>query len=155
MTSDYLEKRRRNRVRKELRLRKPYLMGPQLDQEVDRIMGIADSGRMDWAMAKKTEILDHAEPEDVTEEEIRAIAKEFGVRPYLLYWLFMNKVTKFQASGREKHNYLAVLRECAVPAIKKELTDDEKVTAALLFGQFACVSITRQEAERLLAEGEL
>ena len=155
MTSDYLEKRRRNRIKKEIRLRKPYLMGAMLDQEVDRVLGIADSGRMDWAMAKPTVILDHQNPEDVTPEEVRTIAKEFGVRPYLLYWLFLQKVTKFKASGRTKHNYFAVLRECAVPAIKKELTGDEKVTAALLFGQFASVSITRQEAERLLAEGEL
>jgi len=155
MTSDYLEKRRRNRIKKELRLHKPYLMGALLDQEVDRVLGIADSGRMDWAMARPTQILDHASADDVTPEEVRATAKEFGIRPYQLYWLFLQKVNKFKASGREKHNYLAVLRECAVSTIKKELTGDEKVTAALLFGQFASVSITRQEAERLLAEGEL
>lgn len=155
MNSDYLEKRRRNRIRKELRLHKPYLMGAVLDQEVDRIMGIADSGRMDWAMAKKTEILDHKSPDDVTTEEVREVAKEFGIRPYLLHWLFLQKVNKFKASGREKHNYLAVLRECAVPAIKKELTDDEKITAVLLFAQFASVSITREDAVDMLERGEL
>lgn len=155
MTSDYLEKRRRNRVKKMLRLEKPFLMGALLDQEVDRVLGLADSGRMDWAMAKKTEITDHPTPDDVTEEEVREVAKQFGVRPYKLYWLFMQKVTKFQSSGREKHNYLAVLKECAVSAIKKELTDDEKITAALLFGQFASLSITRQEAEMMLERGEL
>ena len=155
MTSDYLEKRRRNRIKKELRLHKPYLMGALLNQEVDRIMGIADSGRMDWAMAKKTEILDHPTVGDVTREEVREVAREFGIRPYQLYWMFMSKVTKYKASGREKHNYLAVLRECAASTIKKELTGDEKVTAALLFAQFASVIITRQEAEGLLQNGEL
>jgi hypothetical protein len=155
MTSDYLDKRRRNKIKKELRLHKPYLMGALLDQEVDRIMGVADSGRMDWAMAKKTEILDHPTPDDVKVQEIRDVAKEFGIRPYLLYWLFLQKVNKFLASGRTKHNYLAVLRDCAVPAIRKELTDDEKVTATLLFAQFASVIITRQEVEELLQNGEL
>lgn len=155
MMSNFLEKRRRNRTKKMIRLQKPWLMGALLDQEVDRVLGISDSGRMDWAMTKKTEVSDHPTPDSVTEDEVRAIAKEFGVRPYHLYWLFMMKITKYQASGREKHNYLAVLKECASAAIKKELTDEEKITAVLLFGQFTSVTITRQQAEFMLEEGKL
>lgn len=154
-TSDFLEKRRRHKVKKMLRLQKPYLMGAQLDQEVDRILGISDSGRMDWAMTKKVEVSDHPTPDSVTEAEVREVAKEFGIRPYRLFWLFMQKVTKYQASGKEKHDYLAVLKECAAQAIKKELSDDEKITAVLLFGQFTNVSITRQQAMLMLEQGTI
>lgn len=152
---NYLEKRRRHKVKKMLRVQKPYLMGAQLEQEVDKVMGVADSGKMDWAMAKKVEVSDHPTPDSVTEAEVRDTAKQFGVRPYHLYWVFMQKVTKYQASGKEKHDYLAVLKECAAQAIKKELSDDEKVTAVLLFGQFTHVSITRQQAEIMLYKGEI
>lgn len=155
MISNYLEKRRRIKVKKMLRIQKPYLMGALLDQEVDRILGIADSGKMDWAMTKKIEISDHPTPESVTEEEVRETAHEYGVRPYILYWNFMQKITKYQASGRDKHNYLAVLKEVAANSLKKTLKDEEKVTAALMFGQFTNVSITRAQAELMLYKGEI
>jgi hypothetical protein len=152
---NYLDKRRRHRVKKMLRLQKPYLMGAQLEQEVDRVLGVADSGKMDWAMTKKVEVSDHPTPDSVSEVEVRSVAKEFGVRPYHLYWVFMQKVTKYQASGKEKHNYLAVLKECAASAIKKELSDEEKITAVPLFGQFTGVSVTRAQAQRMLHKGEI
>lgn len=154
-TGDFLEKRRRHKVKKMLRLQKPYLMGALLDQEVDRILGISDSGRMDWAMTKKVEVSDYPTPDSIKEAHVREVAKEFGVRPYRLYWTFMQKVTKLEASGREKHNYLAVLKECAATTIKKELKDDEKITAVLLFGQFTNVSITRQQAVEMLEQGTI
>lgn len=155
MIYSYIEKRRRHRVKKQIRLQKPWLMGAQLDQEVDRVLGIADSGRMDWAITKKTEVSEHPTPESITENQVRSTAKEFGIRPYQLYWFFMRKVTKLQASGRTKHDYLAVLKETAATALKKNLTDEEKITAALLFGRFANVSITHQEALAMLEEGTL
>lgn len=152
---DYLEKRRRIKVKKMLRIQKPYLMGALLDQEVDRILGIADSGKMDWAMAKKIEISDHPTPESVTESELREVAKVFGVPSFKLYWYYMQQVTKYQASGRNKHNYLSVLKEVAANSLKKTLKDEEKVTAALMFGQFTNVSITRAQAELMLYKGEI
>ena len=155
VVSDFLEKRRRHKVKKMLRLQKPYLMGAQLDQEVDRVLGIADSGKMDWAMTKKVETSEYPTPDSIKESHIREIAVKYGIRPYVLYWTFMQKVTKYQASGKEKHNYMAVLKECAATAIKKELKDDEKITAVLLFGQFTSVSITRQEAEIMLEQGKI
>lgn len=155
MTSEYLEKRRRHKVKKMLRLQKPYLMGALLEQEVDRVLVVADSGKMDWAMTKKVETSDYPTPESITQTNIREVAKEFGVRPYHLYWFFTQKVIKLQASGRTKHDYLAVLREVAVTALKKSLTDEEKITAALLFGQFAGLIITHQEASLMLEEGTL
>lgn len=154
-TSDFLEKRRRHKVKKMLRLQKPYLMGAQLEQEVDRVLGISDSGRMDWAMTKKVEVSEYPTPDSIKESHVREVATEFGVRPYQLYWNFMQKVTKYQASGREKHNYMAVLKECAATTVKKELKDDEKITAVLLFGQFTNVSITRQQAELMLEQGKI
>lgn len=155
MTFDYLEKRQRNKIKKMLRLQKPYLMGAQLNLEVERIMGIADSGKMDWAMAKKTEVSDYPTPESVTEEKIREVAREFGLRPYALYWFFMQKVTKLKASGRDKFDYLEVLREVAGSSLKKTLTDEEKMTAVLFFANFTGVSITREQVELLLLKGEL
>lgn len=152
---NYSDKRRRHRVKKMVRLNKPYLVGVWLDLEVDRLLGISDSGKMDWAMTKKVEISDHLTPNSVTEDEVRETAKEFGIRPYHLYWFFLQKVTKYQASGKEKHNYLAVLRECAAQAIKKELSNEEKITAVLLFGQFTGVSVTRQQAELMIFKGEI
>lgn len=152
---NYLDKRRRHKVKKQLRLEKPWLMGTLLEQEVDRILNISDSGRMDWASIKKVETSDHPTPESVVEQEVRDTAKLFGVRPFQLYWHFLQKTTKLDASGKVKNNYLAVLRECAVQAIKKELTDEEKIIAILLFGQFSHVSVTRQEAERMLMRGEI
>lgn len=155
MTSDYLEKRRRNQVKKKLRLQKPYLMGARLDEEVDKILGLADSGKFDWAMARKVKTSEFPTPDSIKESHVRGVAKQFGVRPYKLYWLYLNKTTKLQASGSQKNNYYAVLKECAAPAINKELTDDEKITAVLLFAQFTNVSITRPEAEAMLERGEI
>jgi len=155
MMSNYLEKRRRHKVKKHLRLEKPWLMGAQLDQEVDRILEIADSGRMDWAMTKKVEVSDHPTPDSVTETHVRETSKKFNIRPYQLYWMFVQKVTKLQASGRTKHDYLAVLKEVAATTIKKNFSDEEKITAVLLFSQFTSLSITRQEAEKMLEEGKI
>lgn len=155
MTFDYLEKRQKNKIKKMLRLQKPYLMGPQLNQEVERIMGIADSGKMDWAMAKKTEVSEYPTPESITEEKIRSIAKEFGLRPYVLYWFFMQKVTKLKASGRDKFDYLEVLKEVASSSLKKSLSDEEKITAVLFFANFTGVNITREQVELLLLKGDL
>lgn len=153
--SDYLEKRRRNKIKKQLRLSKPYLMGAQLDQEVDRIMGISDSGVMDWAAIAKTEVSDHPTPESVTQAEVREVAGQFGIRPYHLYWFYMQKVTKLQAGGRKRNDYLAVLKDCATTALKKELSDEEKITAVLMFGAFTNVTVTRADAQRMIFKGEL
>lgn len=154
-TSSYLDKRRRRKVKKMVRLQKPYLMGDHLEEEIDRLLGISDSGKMDWAMTKKNDSSKHPTPDSVTEMELREVADGFGLRPYHLYWFYMKKVTKLQAAGRDKHDYLAVLEDIASEAIKKELSDEEKVTAALLFAQFTRVTLTRQQALLMVQEGKL
>src|SRR5690606_98894 len=100
-------------------------------------------------------VSDYPTAKSIKEKEVREVAKQFGIRPYKLYWFFLTKVTKLQASGSQRTDYLAVLKECAAPAINKELTDEEKITAALLFGQFINVSITREDAVAMLERNEL
>ena len=153
--SDFIEKRRRNKIKKMVRLQKPYLMGALLNQEVDRLMGVADSGVMDWAVIKKAVISDHPTPESITPDLIRSTAKKFGVRPYQLHWVFTQRINKLDASGRTKSDYLAVLKECVMVALNKKLTDEEKVTAVILFAEFAGTPIARLQAEIMFEQGEL
>ena len=152
---NYLEKRRRNKVKKQLRKQKPYLMGAQLDEEVDRVLGLSDSGKMDWAAIQKTEVSDYPTPESVTEKDVREVAKAFGLRPYKLYWFFSQKLNKLTATGRKRNDYMAVLKECASAALKKELKDEEKITGVLFFAQFTNVTVTRHDAELMLFKGEI
>ena len=153
--NDYIEKRRRNQVKKQLRRTKPYLMGQQLDIEVDKVLGISDSGVMDWAAIQKVAVSDYPTPESITPDLVRSTAKKFGVRPYLLHWVFIQKINKLSASGRTKADYLAVLKECVLVALKKQLTDQEKIIAVVLFSEFAGTPITRLQAEIMLDQEEL
>jgi transposase-like protein len=154
---NYLEKRRRYKVKKELRRTKPWLMGDRLEQEVDRVLGIADSGVMDWATLVESgkPTSDYPTKDSIKQEHIRSVAREFGVRPYQLYWFFTQKLNKLDAAGRTKSDYMAVLRECATVTLKKSMSDEEKITAATMFAQFANTPISRIDAEIMLDEGKL
>lgn len=152
---DYKEKRRRYKAKKMIRKQKPYLVGQQLDDEVDRVLGVSDSGVMDWGAIKKLEPSAYPTPESITQAEIKTVAEQFSVRPYHLHWVFMQKLTKLNATGRKRHDYLAFLQDCATAALKNELSHDEKVTAALFWARYIGVTITRAEAEKMIFKGEL
>lgn len=155
-TDEFVEKRRRNQTKKAVRKAKPWLMGQQLETEVDRVLGVADSGKMDWAAAiKKPEASDFPTVESIQQDHVQEVAKEFGLRPYKLYWFFTQKVNKLQATGRSRNDYMALLKECATLALKKELSDEEKKTAAMFWGKFIGVTVTRQQVELLMFKGEL
>lgn len=148
--SDYLEKRRRYKAKKMLRREKPWLMGDALEQEVDRVLGIADSGKMDWATliesGKPTS--KYPTPESVY-PEIEAVANQFSIKQWVLYWHFKKRVLKLQASGRRKSDYLALLKETATKV--KPLTNTEKIQALTLFSQEVKKEpMTPGEAESLL-----
>lgn len=130
--SEYLEKRRRHKAKKMLRREKPYLMGDALEQEVDRVLGIADSGKMDWA--ELVESGKPASPYQTPESvfpEIEKVANQFSIKQWVLYWYFKKKVLKLQSSGRRKSDYLALLKETATKV--KPLSRTEKVQALVLF----------------------
>jgi hypothetical protein len=149
---DYLEKRRRNQAKKQLRLTKPYLMGAQLDQEVDRVLGVSDSEGMDWVSILKTEVSDYPTPESVI-DKVEKIANEFGLHPWALYWNFNKKVLKLESSGRKKSNYLALLKEIA--SSDKKLTETEKIQAICLFSKEVLKEdppLTRSQAEVIIIQ---
>jgi hypothetical protein len=154
--NDYLNKRRRNQAKKQLRRTKPYLFGDQLDQEVDRQFGISDSGSMDWAAIQKTEVSDYPTPDSVRYEDVVEIAKEFKLRPYALYWFYLKKVNKLDATGRKKNDYKALLKELAPSVIGKELDFDTKIVAATIYAKdLKSVTLTRSEAESMIMEGKI
>lgn len=154
---DYLEIKRRNRARKELRKKYPSLMGQQLEEKVDKFLGVADSGKVDWAMFKDNSVTsDYPDPQSVKYDDVVEVAKEFKIRPYMLYWFFMKKVTKLQASGRKKTNYKAVLKEIAPSVIGKELDMDTKIVAATMYAKdLKSVMLTRSQVEGMIIGGEL
>lgn len=130
--NDYLEKRRRNQTKKMLRKSKPWLMGAQLDAEVDRVLGVADSGKMDWATLVESgkPASQYSTPESV-HSKIEEVASQFSIKQWVLYWFFKKRVLKLEASGRRKSDYLALLKEVATKV--KPLSHTEKVQAMVLF----------------------
>jgi len=152
----YLNMKRRNQVKKQLRRTKPYLMGQKLDLEVDRVLGISDSEKMDWAaIAKPTISSDYPTPKSIGEKEIREVAEYFKIRPYKLHWFYLQKTTKIRAGGRDKSDYMEVLKACAMTAVTKELSDEEKKIGIILFANSTGVTITQSQADSMLFKGEL
>jgi hypothetical protein len=131
---DYLEKRRRNQVKKMVRKEKKWLQGAQLEEEVDRRLGIADSGKMDWATVVESgkPASQYQTPESVF-PKIKEVAQQYALKQWALYWHFKKKVLKYQGSGRTKSDYLAVLEECATKA--KPMKRAEKIQAMMLFSK--------------------
>lgn len=147
---NYADKRRRHQTKKMVRLQKPYLMGQQLDMEVDRVLGIADSGKMDWATLVESgkSTSQYSTPESVY-PEIEKVADQFSIRQWVLYWHFKKKILKLQASGRTKSDYLALLKETATKV--KPLSNTEKIQALKLFSdEVKKEPMTPAEAENLL-----
>lgn len=148
--SDYLEKRRRHKAKKMLRKEKPWLMGQQLEDAVDKLLGVADSGKMDWATlvesGKKSS--QYPTPESVY-PKIEEVAAQFSIKEWVLYWFFKKKVLKLQASGRSKTDYLALLRESATKI--KPLNHTEKVQALTLYAnEVKGDQMTADEADLLI-----
>lgn len=133
----YFHQKQRNKVKKELRRSKPYLMGQALDAEVDRVMGIAKSGKMDWAVAVEAtrETSSYPTPESITKVEIKKVAKEHAVQGYVLYWVFYQKLEKLKAVGRGRTDYFALLVDCVPKAIRLNMDDAEKITAAKIYAK--------------------
>lgn len=132
--TDYLEKRRRHKAKKMLRLQKPWLMGALLEQEVDRVLGVADSGKLDWTTLIESgkRVSEYPTPESVIPKVIE-IADKYGVHAWSLYYRFKRKVLKLVASGRKKSDYLALLTEVA--ATPQTLNEAEKIQAICLFSE--------------------
>lgn len=128
---NFTDKKRRQLAKKELRKTKPYLIGWQLEEEVDRILGIADSGRMDWRLLIETgkDESAYSTPESVF-DKLTEVATKYHLREWALYWFYSLKVNKLKASGRSKTDYLALLEESAQSA--KELSYENMVRAVLL-----------------------
>ena len=153
---EYLAIKRRNKIKKEVKKKYPNLMGQQLNNKVDHILGISDSGKMDWASFEApTKTSDYPDVKSVKYKDLKEVAKEFGVRPYILYWFFLKKISKLQASGRSKNDYKALARDLAPACIGKELDFDTKIIAATMFAKLNNVMITRQQAESMILEGKI
>lgn len=155
---NYLATKRRNRAKKELRKTRPHLMGQQLEIEVDRVLKIADTGKMDWTkfVDDNSVSSDYPTADSVKYEDVVEIAKEFRLRPYALYWFYLKKVAKLDASGRKKTDYKALLKSLAPSVIGKELDFDTKIVAATMYAKdLKNVMITRSQAESMIMEGKL
>lgn len=128
---NFAEKKRRQLAKKELRKTKPYLTGWRLEEEVDRVLGVADSGSMDWRLLIEMGKDDnpYSTPESVY-DKLTEVASRYHLREWALYWFYALKVNKLKASGRTKTDYLALLEEAAQSA--KELSYENMVRAVLL-----------------------
>lgn len=154
---DYLAIKRRNRARKEVRKKYPSLMGQQLEDKVDQMLGVADSGKVDWAMFKdNSETSEYPTPESVKYEDFVEIGKKYKVRPYVLYWFYQKKVAKLSARGSRKTDYRALLIDVASSSIGKELDMDTKIVAATMYAKdLKGVMLTRPQVEGMIVRGEL
>jgi len=158
---DFMIQKQRNKVKKELRRVKPYLFGAQLENEVDKVIGVVHTGKMDWAAvvnAVKAETESkYPTPESIKYENVVAVAEEFGIRPYHLFWFYSQKLEKLQANGRNKFDYMATLRAVAGSILKKkDLEPEEKIVAVQLYAKkLRNITITRQKAETMIFLGEI
>jgi hypothetical protein len=156
---NYLKRKQRNQIKKKLRLAKPYLMGARLEQEIDCVLGIADSGKLDWLeivqdTKKKSQ---YSTPESIVPDKLEEIAKKYSIRRWVLYWYFKQKILKLKASGRDKNDYLALLEEIAQKAAtKKELSQTEKITAIVLFSkEIKKDPVTPEQARTIIFKNNL
>jgi len=159
-TQAYLQQKNRNKVRRELKKTKPYLQGIQLENEIDRILGVIDTGKLDWMKVvnevKPTELSAYSLPESIGYEEIKQVAHEYNVRPYLLYWFYHQKIEQLKSSGRTKYNYLSTLKNVATKIVSRDLDETEKITAAILYAkQIGAKPLTKSQAKMMLLMGEL
>lgn len=133
-------------------------MGDKLDQEVERVLGIADSGDMDWATFVESGkgVSEYPTSESIGYEQCVSVAREHNIRPYQLYWFFYKAVERLKSAGRSKTDYLSYLREIATKSVSKELKDDEKLLAIMLYAKnIGGQEITKSKAEEMLLMGEL
>lgn len=152
---EYLQKRRRNFAKKEVRKQKPWLMGAKLEQEVDRVLGIADSGVMDWkGLADSGKpASQYGTPESII-PKLPEVAKQFALRQWVLYWFFKKKIYKLEAGGRKKSDYLAVLKDIATKV--KPLSRDEKIQALMLFStEVRHETLTAEQADFMIDQENL
>lgn len=156
----YFIQKQRNKVKRVLQKKHPTLFGKRMELEVDKIIGVVDTGKMDWAalvnIIHTTEQSQYPTPESITSEVLKGVADEFKVRPYILYWFFLQKLEKLQANGRKKHDYLSVLRGCVSYAAKKTLVDGEKRSAAIVYAKnILNIELTLGKADTMIFTGEL
>ena len=152
---DYLAIKQRNKLKKDIRRANPSLFGQALDRETDRVMGISRSKKMDWAAvsATITPISQYSTSESVI-PHIEKVATEFNVKQWALWWLFKKKALKLEASGRDKHDYLALLRQIAMSPQK--LSHEEKVLALILFStEIMNEPLSRDEAITTIERAKL
>jgi hypothetical protein len=155
---EYLQKRRRNQTKQALRKAKPWLQGAQLNTEVDRVLGIADSGKMDWATVVESgkPASEYQTPESVF-PHIDRLAKQYSLKQSVLYWHFKKKVLRYQGSGRTKSDYLAVLEECATKI--KPMKRAERIQAMMLYSKEVIKETPPMTAEQadaiLLMKGDI
>lgn len=147
---NYLDKQRRKQAKKQIRRGKPYLAGEALEREIDRVLGVADSGKMDWITliesGKSTS--KYSTPESVY-PKIAEVAKQFSLRQWVLYWFFKKKVLSIRASGRKKSDYLALLQETATKI--KPLSKTEKIQALILFSnEVRGENLTTEQADLII-----
>lgn len=153
---EYADQRRRNKVKRQIRKVKPHLFGQQLETEVDRIIGISDSGSMDWAeIAKPKEESKFPTPESIGPKEIREVCNEYRMIPYVLYWVYSQRLDRLRSSGRKKHDYYAYLREVAATSSSTKLEHKEIVTAYMKYhNEMLLESISRVDAEIAVVSGK-
>ena len=157
---DYLAIKARNKLKKQIRYQKPYLYGQALDHEIDRLIGISTSDKMDWAQISAIITppaqSNYPTPESIGEDEVVKIAQEYSIRPYILYWFYLKKIQTLKSSGREKHDYLAVLTDCAAKSIRRTLTDEEKMTAVKIYAKnLRNIELSQGQLNTMLFRGEL
>lgn len=156
--SAYLDQKRRTKIKKDLRKTKPYLMGWKLDEEVDRVMGVIDSGELDWVQHTATKAdpnSTHPTPDSVTKQDVYDMADKYSLRPYVVYWSYKQKVAGLEASGRTKTNYLSLLEQAAQKA-KPVVDSDEKIKAlTVYFSEVLEREVTRSELEIMILEGKV
>lgn len=129
-------------------------MSSALEREIDKVLGVVDSGKMDWVTLVESgrEASEYSTPESAI-DLIPSMSEKYKVRNYLIYWIFKNKILKLRASGRSKSDYSAVLEESAIKASQKNFSEDEKVLAIIAFSKdIQNKSINKVEAEMLLSQ---
>ena len=147
---DYLALKQRCKIKKQIKKAKPYLFGQKLDIEVDRVMGIANSGKLDWLeiMENTKKPSAYQTPESV-HPQLDDIAKELSIRPWILFWFFNKKVLKLIAGGRTKSDYLALLKDIATSI--KPLTNTQQIQAFALYSKvIKNCPLTTQQAETIM-----
>lgn len=157
---EYLQSKARAKLKKDIRYKKPHLFGQALDREVDRVIGISKSSNMDWAAVSAIitppRVSNYPTKESITEKEILEVGNEYSIRPYILYWFFNKKVQSLESSGRDKTDYLSLLRDVATKSVRRTLTDVEKISAVKLYAKnIKNVELSNGQVDLMVFKGEL